>query len=93
MSKYSISFHYKNAEILVQFAQNLKFKDTVKNFVFKTKSEGKNLYFMYNGNLIQNTELTFNEIANDEDKVRKKMNVLVSELGKDNQLNKDQIIS
>ena len=48
---------------------------------------------MYNGNLIQNTELTFNEIANDEDKVRKKMNVLVSELGKDNQLNKDQIIS
>ena len=90
MSKYSISFHYKNVKILVQFDQNLKFKDTIKNFVFKTKSEGKNLYFMYNGNLIQNTELTFNEIANDEDKVRKKMNVLVSELGKDTQLVKSR---
>ena len=34
---------------------------------------------MYNGNTIQNDELTFNEIANSEDKRRNKMNFLVVE--------------
>ena len=34
---------------------------------------------MYNGIIIQNEELTFNEIANSEDKKRNKMNILVVE--------------
>ena len=38
---------------------------------------------MYNGTNIQNDELTFDEIANDEDKRRNKMNVLVYELIQD----------
>ncbi len=90
MSKFSISFYYNNIEISIQFDQNLKFKDIINIFAFKTKSEGKNLYFMYNGNLINNTEQTFNEIANNEDKLREKMNVLVGEIGKDSQLIKSR---
>ena len=34
---------------------------------------------MYNGKTIDNDELTFNEIANFEDKRRNKMNILVIE--------------
>ena len=34
---------------------------------------------MYNGNIIQNIELTFNEISNPEDKKRNKMNILFVE--------------
>ena len=34
---------------------------------------------MYNGNILKNEELTFNEVANPEDKKRNKMNILVVE--------------
>ena len=90
MSKYIISFHYKNQETSIQFGTNLKLKDIINSFITKSHSEGKILYFMYNGTLIEKTELTFNEIANDEDKLRKKMNVLVCEEEKDSQIIKSR---
>ena len=38
---------------------------------------------MYNGSNIKNDELTFDEIANAEDKIRNKMNIKVNELVQD----------
>ena len=79
MSQIQIVFNYKCLDTLIQFNQDMKFIDIFKNFKTKTKTEGKFFYFIYNGSVINNAELTFNEIANDDDKKRKKMNILVEE--------------
>ena len=63
----------------MQCRKDEKLKDIFKNFIFKTSAEDKILIYMYNGNTIQNEELTFNEIANSEDKERNEMNILVVE--------------
>ena len=68
MSQIQIVFNYKCLDTLIQLNQNMKFIDIVKNFKTKTKTEGKFFYFIYNGSVINNAELTFNEIANDDDK-------------------------
>ena len=80
MNQIQVVFNYNGSDITVQSNINTKFKEIYKIFKFKTKAESKNFAFMYNGILIQNDELTFNEIANEEDKQRKRMNVLVDEI-------------
>ena len=79
MEQAEIVFNYNGLETNIQSDFNIKFKDIYKSFKFKAKAEQKNLVFMYNGFVIQNEELTCYELANDEDKRRKKMNILVNE--------------
>ena len=93
MSQIQIVFNYKCLDTLIQLNQNMKFIDIVKNFKKKTKTEGKFFYFIYNGSVINNAELTFNEIANDDDKKRKKMNILVEENYLDNHSTKSDFNS
>ena len=79
MSEAVIEFIYGGLPTIIQCGKDIKLKDIYKNFKFKAKAEGKQLIYLYNGKVIQNEELTFNEIANPEDKTRNKMNVLVVE--------------
>ena len=79
MLQNQIEFSYNGVNIIMQCKANEKLKDIFKNFIFKVKAENKILIYMYNGNIIQNIELTFNEVANPEDKKRNKMNILVVE--------------
>ena len=53
-------------------------KDIIDKFLIKIKSKKNNLYYLYNGSKI-NFELTFNEQANDLDKNRKQMNIVVND--------------
>ena len=45
----------------------------------KTKIDMNLVYFIYSGNIIMNEELSFEEISNNEDKIRNKININVIE--------------
>ena len=77
--EYQIEFNFDGVNTNIQCKENDKLKDIFKSFRFKVNAENKLLIYMYNGITIQNEELTFNEIANSEDKKRSKMNILVVE--------------
>ena len=79
MQQCQIELSYDGVNTIMQCRNDEKLKDIFKNFKFKVKAENKILIYMYNGITIQNEELTFNEIANSEDKKRNKMNILVVE--------------
>jgi len=59
-----------------------KIKDIIKNFLIKIKGEDNNYFYLYNGTSIIK-ELTFKELANDFDKNRRKMDILVTKNDKE----------
>ena len=79
MSKIEITFTYNGINMTIEYTKDKKFKDIYSKFKNKVNAEDKLLYYMYNGSNIQNDELTFDEIANAEDKIRNKMNIKVNE--------------
>ena len=79
MNQVQIEFAYDGANTIIQCLNNDKLKDIYQNFKLKVQAERKNLIYMYNGKTIDNDELTFNDIANSQDKNRNKMNILVIE--------------
>ena len=79
MEQSQIELSYDGVNTTIQCRADEKLKDIFKNFKFKVKAENKMLIYMYNGNILKNEELTFNEVANPEDKKRNKMNILVVE--------------
>ena len=83
-----ISFNYEGNIIIVQCNYNDKIKDIIEKFKSKYLNLEENLYYLYNGNKI-NYESTFFELANDFDKNRNKMDIII----KKNDENKNEIIS
>ena len=83
MSQIEITFTYEGINTTIECTKDQKFKDIIAKFKHKANAEGKLLYYMYNGTNVRNDELTFDEMANAEDKRRSKMNVLVNELIQD----------
>ena len=65
MSK--VIFLFNGLEIIIQCNKDEKMKEICKRFALKTNNEINNIYFLYNGNKI-NEELKFNEQAKKEDK-------------------------
>ena len=88
-----IIFNYEGNDIPIQCNINDKLKKIIVSFLTKCdiKENNENLFYLYNGTRINN-ELTFNEQANDLDKRRKKMNIVVSKNDED-QNKKREIIS
>ena len=72
-----VIFNYEGINTTIQCELNEIMKDIIGKFVIKIENKENNLYYLYNGTKI-NYELTFNEQANDIDKNRKKMNILVT---------------
>ena len=70
----------------------MKMKDIKNKFALKALNGNKNFYFLYNGDKIRE-ELNFYEQANDFDKDRKKMNILVCEKEEENNINDKKIKS
>jgi len=79
MEEVKVIFNYEGTEITIQCSINDKMKNIVDKFVLKAckKENENNLFYLYNGNNI-NYELTFDKQANDFDKERKIMNILVA---------------
>ena len=72
-------FNYEGiiCNTIIQCEINEKMKNIIDKFLIKIENEENNLYYLYNGSKI-NYELTFNEQANNIDKNRKIMNIVVS---------------
>ena len=72
-----VIFNYKGINTKVQCDINNTMKEIIEKFLKKLKNKEKNLFYLYNGTRIK-YELTFNQQANDLDKNRKQMNILVT---------------
>ena len=73
-----VIFIYEGTNFTIQCNENDKMKDIINKFLIKIQKQVGDLYYLYNGNKLNN-ELTFNEQANELDKNRMKMNILVNE--------------
>ena len=72
-----VIFIYNGINTIIQCNLNEKIKDISKRFTDKANLNNKNINYTYNGKLVLNEELTFEELANTEDKIRKKMSFIV----------------
>ena len=72
-----VIFNYEGANTKIQCNINDKIKDIINKFLNKIENNENNLIYLYNGTQV-NKELTFNEQANELDKIRKIMNILVT---------------
>ena len=90
-----VIFIYKGIETIIQCNINDKIKDIYKRYETKIGIDISKLYFIYNGNQINNN-LALNEIINEEDKRRNIINILVNEnnetIKKDNIIKSKEII-
>ena len=72
-----VEFIYNGTKTIIQCNLNEKIKDISKRFKDKINLTNKNINYTYNGNLVLNEELKFEDIVNNEDKIRKKMSFIV----------------
>ena len=74
-----VEYYYKGIKTIIQCRLEDKIKDICQKFLNKINEDKNNIYFSYNGNAGNNfnEELTFQEMMNEEDKKRNKMNILV----------------
>ena len=78
-----VIFNYNGIDTIIQCKLNDKMKDIINKYIFKIRINKDNIYFIYNGDKM-NEGLELNELINENDKNRKKMNILVNENGKTN---------
>ena len=71
-----IEFSYNNISMIIQCNLDEKLIDIAKRFSIKINVDISKVYFLYSGKKII-TDLTFEQIANNFDKERKKMNILI----------------
>ena len=72
-----VEFIYNGTKTIIQCNLSEKIKDISKRFKDKINLTNKNINYTYNGNLVLNEELKFEETVNNEDKIRKKMSFIV----------------
>ena len=70
-----IEFNFEGNITIIQCNINDRMEDIINLFLIRTNNN-QNFYYLYNGSRINN-DLTFNEQANEIDRNRMKMNVLV----------------
>ena len=71
-----VIFNLEGNITIIQSDINDKMKDIINKFLIKINKQEDNLYYLYNGNRIK-YDISFIEQANELDKNRKKMNILV----------------
>ena len=87
-----VIFNYEGINTIIQCDENEKIEDIIKKFLIKiNNSQNNNLIYLYNDKKI-NQELLFKEQANEIDKKRKKMEILVTKI-EEEQNNIKEIIS
>ena len=74
-----VDFFYNGSTIRVQCNKS----DIVRNILYKFAAKANininSVYLIYAGNIISNQNLTLDQIATSDDKVRNKMNILVQD--------------
>jgi len=74
-----VILNYKGIETEIQCNLNNKIIDIYKKYANKIGINISKVFFIYNGNIIDDNNLILNEIINEEDKRRKILNILVNE--------------
>ena len=74
-----VEFSYLGNKIIIYCKENDFINEIIKAFANKALINEKDLLILYGGAVIKDEEqqLTFNQIANKEDKERKQMNIVV----------------
>ena len=72
-----VEFIYGSIHTIIQCNINDKMKDIIKKFEEKVGITPKNIYYSYNGNILNDDELTFKQIAKKDGKKRKKMDIII----------------
>ena len=79
----SINFAYNGTTTTIQCDEKTKFKEIFDKFCIKTGLDINTIFFIYAGNNNINTNLSVSEVASNEDKTRKIMNILVKKIDED----------
>ena len=75
-------FCHNQELITIQIGLNEKWEDVIKKYENKSGLEIQSVYFIYSGNQI-NKEYTIEQIINSDDKISKKMKILVNDILKE----------
>jgi len=76
----SINFDYNSKNTIIQCDENDNIKKVFEKFCNKSGLNLDSLYFLYDGSSKIDTSLSVTQIANNEDRIRKSMNILVKNL-------------
>ena len=74
-----IDFIYNQKKISIQCNLDDKMKDIFHKFIIKSEKKLEDIYFLYNGEKIEN-KLTLNEIMTSESKQNNKIQILVNDI-------------
>ena len=86
---YLTNFEYNGKKTSIQVNPNDKMQNICKKFAEKLSIDLNSVYFLYSGNPV-NFELSFSQIANNEDKIKKEINVLVYSKNNNNNNNESK---
>ena len=73
-----VEFYYEGRNVEIPCYTNDNMQTIFQKFETKANINQNSVVFLYDGNNITNKQLTFNQLANNDDKYRNKMNILVS---------------
>ena len=74
----SVEFNYEGRSIIIQCNNYDTIDKIIRKYLTKSQVDPNSVSFLYNGDLITNKSLTFDQLSNSYDKSRNKMNVLVT---------------
>ena len=79
MSEAKIIFIFKGMKTIIQCNKTEKIRNIMERYEAKVKIDKNKVYLIYNGNKV-NEELSFEELANKEDKKMNMMNIIIYEI-------------
>ena len=84
-----INFNFQNIITTILCNDDDIFKDIYNKFLVKINKNIKDLYLVYDGKIIDENSfnLKYNEIINNNDKIKNEMNILVDELNENRKIN------
>ena len=72
-----VEFNYFNSSNTIQCNNDEKMKDIINKYLVKSNKNRNDVFFLYNGRMINNEQLSFIQCASKLDKDRNQMNILV----------------
>ena len=81
-----VIFNYEEIETIIKCNIDSKMKDIINDYLKKIKRSQNDFYYIYKDNEVYE-EFTFNEQANEFDKIRKRMNITVNKITENKEIN------
>ena len=72
-----VEFNYNGNKTIIQCNLDEVMKDIIQRFIIKIQLKNEKVFFLYNDEVL-NKDSSFEELANELDKNRKQMNIIVN---------------